>query len=458
VTNEDVDLHSTERFRGKFTFVTQESGWTSILYELHPDQYVAAGEDPNNPPKIPLLRISPDGDQLIISPVSTIPNDRFLKPKYPRLETITLEGSAHSRPQSPHEVVALLEEFPPGFIKNPDFGLGLRKPYRYIIDTVEMLPAVKHLVLSGSRETAIDADTYVLDSLQYDALVRAIDRTHSRALKLAQIDKTILTYNGLLRKLDGTKYPEQRRPYRPDTLFRVVAGQIPKLNDRDQLAALTLVKQSRRVLAERHSRRLMELQRDIELVSLERLIEKLDALMAKDTGEEQWHNLFVDNPFILTLAFGFPVIAIGDKVSVGGHTFAGTGAKIADFLVKNDLTDNLALIEIKTARTKLLGRPYRSRVFPPSHYLAGSVTQVLDQRHSLQAELNTRKVSTRLYDIEAYAVRCVVIIGTTPQEPEQKKSLELYRNNLHDVLVITFDEVLQKLRHLHKFLSPESAP
>jgi Domain of unknown function (DUF4263) len=113
------------------------------------------------------------------------------------------------------------------------------------------------------------------------------------------------------------------------------------------------------------------------------------------------------------------------------------------------------LIEIKAARTKLLGRQYRGGVFPPSAELTGCLTQVLDQRHRLQAELSTKKVNSRRYDLEAYAVRCIVIIGKTPEEIEQKKSLELFRNNLHDTLVITFDELLEKLRHLHKFLSPK---
>jgi hypothetical protein len=198
----------------------------------------------------------------------------------------------------------------------------------------------------------------------------------------------------------------------------------------------------------------MELQRDIELVTLERLIDKLDSLMEKQSTEPQWHNLFADNPFILTLAFGLPVIAIGDQVSVGGRTFFGAGEKITDFLVKNDITDNLALIEIKTPNTKLLGRPYRLGVFPPSADLAGAVTQVLDQRYKLQAEFNAKKAASRRYDLEAYAVRCVVIIGTTPKEPDQKKSLELFRNSLHDTLIVTFDELLAKLRHLHQFLVP----
>jgi len=137
----------------------------------------------------------------------------------------------------------------------------------------------------------------------------------------------------------------------------------------------------------------------------------------------------------------------------GGRNFFGKGEKITDFLVKNGLTDNLALIEIKTPQTKLLGGQYRSGVYSASRDLVGCVTQVLDQRHKMQAELNTRKINSRLLDVEAYAVRGLIIIGRTPDAPEQRKSLELLRNNLHDVLVITFDELLEKLRHLHTFLS-----
>jgi hypothetical protein len=47
------------------------------------------------------------------------------------------------------------------------------------------------------------------------------------------------------------------------------------------------------------------------------------------------------------------------------------------------------------------------------------------------------------------------MIGTTPTDADQKKSLELFRNNLNDVLVVTFDELLEKLKHLHAFLSPK---
>ena len=336
------------------------------------------------------------------------------------------------------------------------------KEYRFIVESIETIPGIKHLVLSQSqlwqsRETSINGDTYLLSEDHFDSLRRAIDRIHDRALELARIDKANLTNISLLRDLDGIKIPQRHRPYPRNTIYRAVAGGQPNLSDRDRVAAVNLVRSNRRALADRHPEQLLALQRDIELVSLEQLIQKLEALMTKGVPEAQWQRLFIDNPFILSLAFGLPVVAVGDQLSVGGRTFVGTGEKIADFLVKNDLTDNLALIEIKTPGTTLLGRPYRDAVFPPSTHLSGAVTQVLDQRYKLQAELNTKKANTRRYDLEAYAIRCVVIIGTMPEDPDQKKSLELFRNNLHDTLVITFDELLSKLKHLHHFLLPQES-
>ncbi|TIR90023.1 Shedu anti-phage system protein SduA domain-containing protein, partial [Mesorhizobium sp.] len=60
---------------------------------------------------------------------------------------------------------------------------------------------------------------------------------------------------------------------------------------------------------------------------------------------------------------------------------------------------------------------------------------------------------SKAYDVFTYAVPCIVIVGRSPITVEEKKSLELYRNNLRDVIVITFDELLAKLKALHEFLA-----
>ena len=455
---------------GHFSFAAGEpTGWVNVLYEFSPERYANvealadADEraDPNAALRrrqpVRLLSVNPNEDAVMLFPRTTLPGDHFLKPKYRSIETIILEGFGFDFPEAPDDVAGVLESLPSGFVQDPEYGLGLLKDYRFIIDAIERIPGLERFQLSRTQPTKILGDTYILNFRQYDGLRKAINSTHSNAVKKAADDKHILAYNSLLHELDSSKYPEQHRTYTGGTIYRVVeGGASPKLSEKDQLAVLMLVTQSKKNLGKSHPDKLMRLQREIELVTLEQLIQAMESLISKSVLEPHWQRFFVANPFVLSLAFGLPIVGVGDQVSVGGRTFSGGGEKIADFLIKNSLTDNLALIEIKTPHTKLIGKEYRGGVFPPSRDLAGCVTQVLDQRHHLQADLNALKDNSRQYGVQSYAIRCVVIIGTTPEEPDQKKSLELFRNNLHDVLVITFDELLEKLRQLHKFLSSDA--
>jgi hypothetical protein len=153
------------------------------------------------------------------------------------------------------------------------------------------------------------------------------------------------------------------------------------------------------------------------------------------------------------MAFGYPVIKVRGQASVGGRKLSGDGEKITDFLVKNSLTNNTAIFEIKTPQTAILNRtPFRDGVFTPSTDLSGSVNQALDQKYQFQKQIAQIKDNTRLYDIESYAVHCCLVIGRTPDGDDQKKSFELFRRNSKDVEIVTFDELLEKLKQLGAFL------
>lgn len=468
--------------KGEFSLATNmQTGWVGILYELSPETYRAAEKlagadvDTNGRTPLELLRVSRNEDVLMIFPRTTYPGDEFLEPKYQRIEAITLEGFGFGGPENsddlvdlseslpsgfledPDDVAYLLENLPSGFLKDPEYGLGLAKQYRFIIDAIKMVPAVKQLCLSRVRPTQLQGDTYVLAFDQYDAIRKAINNTHTNAVNKAAADNRILTYNSLLHELDAATYPKKARPYTKDTIYKAVEGGTgPILSEKDQLTALTLVKQSKNSLGKSHPENLMQLQQEIELVTLKKLIEEMVSRIGKRLTEATWQEFFVDHPFVLSLAYALPLVVIDEQVSVGGRSFSGRGEKIADFVFKNRLSNNLALIEIKTPQTSLLGKEYRGGVYSPSSDLVGCITQVLDQRHKLQAELNTLKINSGQFYVEAYAIRCLIIIGTTPKAPELLKSLELFRNNLHDVLVITFDELLEKLHHLHSFLSSDT--
>ena len=51
-----------------------------------------------------------------------------------------------------------------------------------------------------------------------------------------------------------------------------------------------------------------------------------------------------------------------------------------------------------------------------------------------------------------------VLAGTLPSGQDRVRSLELFRHNLKDVVVVTFDELLRKVADLCAFLDGRSEP
>ncbi|MFN2576412.1 MAG: hypothetical protein ABR607_01845 [Pyrinomonadaceae bacterium] len=64
----------------------------------------------------------------------------------------------------------------------------------------------------------------------------------------------------------------------------------------------------------------------------------------------------MENSFVLEQVFSWPCSIVKDKAYVGGKNVTNTGGKIVDFLLKNRLTQNAALIEIKTPTTRFSGQ------------------------------------------------------------------------------------------------------
>lgn len=183
-----------------------------------------------------------------------------------------------------------------------------------------------------------------------------------------------------------------------------------------------------------------------------RLIEKFSALLAKPPRESHWQNLLEQNPFILNMAFGIPVVSVQGQASVGGHKLSGKGNKIADFLVKNSISNNVAIVEIKTPDTKLFSsRDYRGN-YPPSLELTGAITQTLDQIHKFQMNIAHICYNSGLQGLKSYSVTGVLIIGMSPSKESELQAFELFRGNSKNVEIVTFDELLQKLKDLYSFL------
>ena len=236
-------------------------------------------------------------------------------------------------------------------------------------------------------------------------------------------------------------------------------GEYALSRDEQDIVISALAKNTKSI-AENRPEKLAILQMDIELVTLDALIERYEKMFESRISEGKWQVFFNENPFILSLAFGYPVIKVREQASVGGRKLSGTGEKIADFLVKNSMTNNSAIVEIKTPRAKLLNaRPRRSDVYTPSGDLVGAINQALEQKYQFEKGIAQIKENSRMYDIESYSVHCCLIIGTMPSDIDRQRSFELFRRNSKDVEITTYDELLKKLKQLRDFLkSPEVEP
>jgi hypothetical protein len=435
-----------------------------VYYEPSPEKLKLAAEVLDEVPSVTRKKLlefgSLQGHFLTIYPLNTIPTHReFMEPKYGRIESITLDPWDYDLPQTEDDVWGQLEALPAGLTKDPSYGLGVQNDYRIIVNAIKQIPEVKHIVLAGDRPTSLDGDRYYLNLREFDGLRRAVNRIKAQKQSEGAQDKLVLARNTLLSNVLPHRFAETKRAYKPDTIFKLIEAKAPaqSLSKADRSAAVKLVEQSKRKLAEESPAELLQLKNDLELVSLEALIAKFEEMLGKTLVENQWQKLFNENPFILNMVFGYPVVKIRDQAHVGGQTLAGSGSTITDFLIKHKMSNNIALFEIKTPQTSLLNKTaYRGGLYSPASDVVGAISQILDQKYELQKSIASIKDSSRQYDIESYAVHGVLIVGRMPADPDRLKSFELFRANSKDVAVFTFDEVLEKLKLLLRFLSERS--
>jgi Shedu protein SduA, C-terminal len=349
---------------------------------------------------------------------------------------------------------------PSGFVKDFNYGLGLIKELQPLISTLEGF-GVEQLIIQNTKleKAAIDTTnkTCVLSYAQFETIRKGLGKVVSNARTASLKVRKAVANNTLAFFLDNEDYPQKPLKIQDTAISRLVAKDIENvaidLSKSDQSLTISIIEKNTKKIAKDQPAKLLKLREDIELVTLEQMIEKYDQMLKKRLSEGNWQAFFNENPFILSMVFGCPILMVQDQASVGGRKLSGSGDKITDFLAKNSMTNNTAIIEIKTPQELLVGKEYRENVYSPSVALSGSLNQALDQKYKLQKNIASIKEASRIYDIETYAVHCALVIGKMPDNLEKQKSFEIFRRNSRDVEIITFDELLEKLKLLHTLLS-----
>jgi hypothetical protein len=171
--------------------------------------------------------------------------------------------------------------------------------------------------------------------------------------------------------------------------------------------------------------------------------------------EDYWQDLLERHSWVISQVYAYPFVIIRGQAYVGGKRIDNRGGNVVDFLYANAITDNAALVEIKTPATPLLeSKEYRNNTYNVFKELSGATQQLLVAKNSLVEDYRSL-ASDNPPVFRPFSPKALLIIGDTrsfPNATAARRSFELYRNNLREIDVITFDELAEKIRRLIELL------
>ncbi len=469
-----MDTIASLPIHGRLQVHWQDPQHTEVFY-VPSEAAVVAMNGASMPNKMKLLDIDRFKRRLTIHPINTRWKiETFLKPKYAQIRKLTLIGQhfvdlpynplgsstdEDGLPTPEDEVMMLLEDLPSSFIKDYEYGLGFSSDFKLLVRSIEELTEATEILISDQHATGLidNNETFAISSEDFDQIRKMINRISNNGQTAVRTVKSASVHNAFAKKLG---LPEKPVKFGRGTLrrnfTRVAMDGEAILSKAEQSELIDVMSRQVKSIVENQPDKLVRLQLDVELVTLDALIMRFEKMIDGKLEEREWQQFLNENRFLLGLIFAYPVILVQDQASVGGHKLSGSGEKVTDFLMKNAMTNNVGIIEIKKPSTSLLYKSdYRNEIFAASKELSGAINQVIDQKHNLLSRFAQKKEDSGIYDIASYAIKCCLIIGKIPEDERERRSFEYIRGNSKDVEIITFDEMLGKMKTIKEFSKGE---
>lgn len=400
--------------------------------------------------------------EVVTYPVFTNPHaKRYLHPRHGQFKTVVHENCfGRVLPESWESAVSTVEDALLWRAFNScTYGLGFTKELDDIWRGLSRLPGLNTIVVAEDHEFQIVDTAVRVPQDQIDRIRRSFERTARKMREIASQGRTTHIRNALLAPLDPNRFPPivQVNPEGQLVEVRLDHGRQNKQAARaGRSATVKAVRTNVETLAAEAPEELIELHAEIERATLQQMIEKFEDMLKKDLPESAWQKFFERNIFILTMAFARPVRLLHTQFHAQSAGLDGRGALVGDFLFAEQ-GFGIAIVEIKKPASPLMGaQPYRNtKVFSPSAELTGGVMQVLHQRNKIRENwLPHSRDSELLKNSRPDAIKCVVVAGMLPKDDFRRQSFEVFRDANKDIEVITFDELLGKLKLLLEHLTP----
>jgi len=414
-----------------------------------------------------MMRFAPQSRVLRIFP-RTIERDA-LRHQFDRIREIRLEDYEWS----PAEHSEMSERFgllravglPQGFNVFYAYGLGIHRHYRAFAQTIEKhaTGSVLSFTSNGAEGQSGDGEVFRVSLRRFEDYRAAVDRNKGRSRTAASRVNEAERHNAVadLLGLPSVEVKYGRNEMVQKLTEEIHTGHVLTAADREALVdQVSAVAPS---VAREAPERFGQLRTDIELVSLESLIDQFERALAgpHSSDEPHWQRFFDSNHFALQQLFAMPIVMLRAQAHLRGGDLTGGGARIADFLCANAVTRTAVVVEIKTPGAAIMEpTSYRgnetSGVYALHRDLSGAIAQVQSQMAAIPQELSLRLARTPEVDLDPWNdVRGAVIVGRVSSlSPQQRDSFVRYRTALSTVTILGYDEVLERLRALLVMLRP----
>lgn len=175
-------------------------------------------------------------------------------------------------------------------------------------------------------------------------------------------------------------------------------------------------------------------------------------LREKDWDEPKWQKFFEQNTWIFGAGLAYRFLhLITSQPDYGGGSVMGRGTQKGDFLMATAAAaaKYTVLVDIKRPDSLLVTRPYRNGAYEPGRHLVGGVCQLQANCHTWVVEgsqQDSNRDDLEDQDIFTYEPKAILVIGDTRQldDRDKKGTFELFRRNLHNPEIVTYDELLER--------------